>query len=89
LLSHLLKKKPNERINATNALHHPYFKGVKFEEPKKIIEEPIDKTVSDNLQISTNGYPNCESPLLTTANKKRKLDKSMKKDSCVEFHMGK
>lgn len=35
-------------------------------------------------------YPNCESPLLTTANPARKVqEKLTKKDSCVEFKMGK
>ena len=31
----------------------------------------------------------CDSPLLTSANQKRKLDKSLKKDSCLDFKMGK
>lgn len=46
---------------------------------------------SEDTHTSSPGsdYPNCDSPLLTTANPKRKLDKNMKKDSCVEFHMGK
>ncbi len=30
-----------------------------------------------------------DSPLLTTANKERKLNKKIKKDSCVDFKMGK
>lgn len=34
-------------------------------------------------------YPNCESPLLMSANPARKLDKNIKKDSCVDFVMGK
>jgi hypothetical protein len=34
-------------------------------------------------------YPSCESPLLTTANQARKQDKLIKKDSCVDFKMGK
>ena len=34
-------------------------------------------------------YPTLDSPLLTTANQKRKLNKSLKKDSCADFHMGK
>lgn len=35
------------------------------------------------------GYPSCESPLLTSANPARKLDKTLKKDSCIEFKMAK
>ncbi len=31
----------------------------------------------------------CDSPLVTSANPLRKLDKSIKKDSCVNFVMGK
>ena len=31
----------------------------------------------------------CDSPLLTSANPKRKLNKSLKKDSCVEFKIAK
>ena len=34
-------------------------------------------------------YPTLDSPLMTTANQKRKMDKNLKKDSCVAFHMGK
>ena len=34
-------------------------------------------------------YPSCESPLLTSANPARKVDKTIKKDSCVDFKMGK
>jgi hypothetical protein len=34
-------------------------------------------------------YGECDSPLLTSANPKRKQDKNIKKDSCVEFKMGK
>lgn len=52
--------------------------------------------MSKKLSISTNNspkkssdYPTLDSPLLTTANQKRKLDKNLKKDSCVDFHMAK
>ena len=34
-------------------------------------------------------YPSCDSPLLTSSNPARKLDKMIKKDSCVDFKMGK
>ena len=34
-------------------------------------------------------YPTCDSPLLTSANPARKQDKMLKKDSCVDFKMGK
>ena len=35
------------------------------------------------------GYPSCESPLLTSSNPARRQQKLMKKDSCVDFKMGK
>jgi hypothetical protein len=38
---------------------------------------------------SKENYGECDSPLLTSANAKRKQDKNIKKDSCVEFKMGK
>lgn len=34
-------------------------------------------------------YAECGSPLLTSANAARKQDKMIKKDSCLEFKMGK
>ena len=43
----------------------------------------------ENANTSAGSYPNCDSPLLTSANPKRRVDKSLKKDSCVDFHMGK
>lgn len=45
------------------------------------MEDTYEKSTVDSP--SSNDYPNCDSPLLTSANPKRKLDKSMKKDSCV------
>lgn len=33
-------------------------------------------------------YPNCESPLLTSANQERLKQKTIKKDSCVDFKLG-
>jgi hypothetical protein len=52
-------------------------------------EESGHEKIENNSNSTTNSYPNCDSPLLTSANPKRRLDKSLKKDSCVEFHMGK
>lgn len=34
-------------------------------------------------------YTECKSPLLTSANPARKKDKMIKKDSCLDFKMGK
>ena len=44
------------------------------------LEEKVDKIDLNN---------GIDSPLLTTANAKRKADKSVKKDSCIDFKMGK
>ena len=38
---------------------------------------------------SSNFNDRVDSPLLTTANKERKLNKKIKKDSCLSFKMGK
>lgn len=50
------------------------------------MEEELD-TVGE-LSKKTSFGP-CESPIVTTANPARKEDKLIKKDSCVEFKMGK
>lgn len=36
----------------------------------------------------TKGKDNCDSPLLTSANQERLMKKTIKKDSCVDFKMG-
>lgn len=76
----MLKKKPTERITAEQAVNHPYFGGMDIEEPR---EEAVYEKFEENSSNSTNDYPNCDSPLLTSANPKRRLDKTLKKDSCV------
>lgn len=40
-------------------------------------------------KVSKENYEECESPLLTSSNPKRKLEKNLKKDSCIDFKMGK
>ena len=82
LLKQMLKKSPHERITATEALKHSYF-SESMEE-----EEDLD-TVPALYQNSNKNYPNCESPLLMSANPARRNDKNIKKDSCVDFKMGK
>jgi serine/threonine protein kinase len=79
LLKEMLKKNPLERITADDAIKHPYFTiGSMADEDS--FEEAADK-------VDINGC--IDSPLLTTSNAKRKADKSMKKDSCIDFKMGK
>lgn len=46
-------------------------------------------SITTQASNQSKDYPTLDSPLLTTANPKRKLEKNLKKDSCVEFHMGK
>lgn len=49
----------------------------------------LHEKYEEHSSTSTSEYGNCDSPLLTSANPKRRLDKTLKKDSCVEFHMAK
>lgn len=42
-----------------------------------------------SLSTAGTDYPNCDSPLLTSSNPARKNEKLTKKDSCVDFKMGK
>jgi serine/threonine protein kinase len=77
----MLKKTPTERISAAEALAHPYFSQGSDE------EEEAD-TVGELKKV----YPNCESPILMSGNAARKQmekEKMTKKDSCVDFRMGK
>ena len=83
----MLKKKPNERITAEQALNHVYFNGMEAEWTN--CQENCEKYDNPTFNSSGSDYPNCDSPLLTSANPKRKLDKNLKKDSCLDFHMGK
>ena len=77
LLQRMLKKAPLDRISAEEALKHPYF---------TIETSMIDEVTEEESQDIVNGV---DSPLLTSANPKRKNDRNVKKDSCVEFKMGK
>jgi serine/threonine protein kinase len=90
LLVKMLKKKPTERITADEALNHKYFTGMDVEYPESptlptLARKSSGMSVSSN---SSNGPATCDSPLLTSANPKRRLDKTLKKDSCVDFKMG-
>lgn len=86
----MLKKLPQERISPTDALNHPFFSSMEEEEDEEetdIVGE-LSKKNSSSTEASK-GYPSCDSPLLTTSNPARRLDKTLKKDSCVDFRMGK
>lgn len=49
----------------------------------------MSDTVGELMVSPKVGYPTCDSPLLTSGNPARKQDKTIKKDSCVDFKMGK
>lgn len=87
LLIKMLKKNPFERISAVDALNHPYFANVEEEEEEN--DKVIELVKSPSTTHSKSSYPSCDSPLLTSANPARKQDKMLKKDSCVDFKMGK
>ena len=76
----MLKKNPLERISPTEALNHNYFSETMEEEEEVDIVPELMKPKKQNLS--------CESPLLTSANQDRLMKKTIKKDSCVDFKMG-
>ena len=48
-----------------------------------------DSIIEEEGVIETEGSTKIDSPLLTTANQERKRNRKIKKDSCVDFKMGK
>ena len=82
LLGKLLRKNPTERISAEEALKHKYF-------DDECSDDETTYYTQTPQTIGKENYGECDSPLLTSANQKRKQDKNLKKDSCLEFKMGK
>ena len=80
LMIKMLKKIPQERITASEALAHPYFASMEEDEEDRDIVPALSKVPSES---SYKPYPTCDSPLLTTANPARKKEQMIKKDSCV------
>jgi hypothetical protein len=70
----MLKKNPKERMTPHQALAHPYF-------------EEINENSDMVGGISNNDYPELNSPLFASKNPERK--QLNKKDSCVDFKLGK
>ena len=66
------------RISAEKALNHPYISQEFMDEE----EEDLREEERDFMKVG-------ESPLLTTANEKRKQQKELQRDSCLTFKMGK
>ena len=87
LLMRMLKKNPHERITAVEALNHPYFANIEIEDEEE--KDKVPELVKSPSCSTKGSYPSCDSPLLTTSNPLRKQDKMLKKDSCVDFKMGK
>lgn len=81
LLKRMLKKNPLERISPSEAIAHSYFSETMEE------EEEID-IVPELIKPKSKENQSCESPLLTSSNQERLLKKTIKKDSCVDFKMG-
>lgn len=81
LMGKMLKKSPQDRITAVDALNHPYF--------NNHTQDHCDEEGDTVAELHQGGYPSCDSPLLTSSNSSRKQDKMIKKDSCVDFKMGK
>ena len=61
----------------------------KFFESEDISDDEETYQISIPQTAGKENIGECDSPLLTSANQKRKLDKSLKKDSCLDFKMGK
>ncbi|MCB0370472.1 MAG: hypothetical protein KDD45_13865, partial [Bdellovibrionales bacterium] len=60
------------------ALNHCYFTETMEEEEVDVVPE----------LIKPKGNAPCDSPLLTSPNQSRLMNKTLKKDSCVDFKMG-
>ena len=81
MLEKMLKKNPEHRISAEEALKHPFFENENTSEEEEVEEKEEKMKPSFSAE--------CDSPLLTSANPKRRLNMSLKKDSCVDFKMPK
>jgi serine/threonine protein kinase len=71
----MLKKSPQERISAKEAISHPYF--------AEMDDDDEETDIVPVLNLGKQMSPSIDSPLLTTANASRKEEKLTKKDSCV------
>jgi calcium-dependent protein kinase len=78
LLRKMLKINPEERITAEQALSHPYFQ----QSPEEVQGEEELAEEMDKVEIG-------QSPLMTSGNAERKQAKDLKRDSCLNFVMGK
>ena len=58
------------------------MKSINYSKADSVIEE-------EGATNEAEGSTKIDSPLLTTANQERKRNRKMKKDSCVDFKMGK
>ena len=86
LLGKMLKKNPAERISSEEAIKHKYFESEDVSD-----DENYQGSITQNPNLGKENYGECDSPLLTSSNPKRKQvdNKNLKKDSCVDFKMAK
>ena len=68
-------------------MQHPYFSALEEEEEEE--GDQVAELKKCGPEANSKGYPNCDSPLLTSSNQARKKEQMLKKDSCVDFKMGK
>lgn len=81
LLEKMLKLTPETRISAEEALKHSFF------QHQDVDDDDLPAMTSPKKKESYS--TECDSPLLTSANPRRRQNKSLKKDSCVDFKMSK
>lgn len=76
LLKRLLEKDPAKRITATEALNHDFFS-----------KDEMFKEFTEYRKSHLASSEECNSPLMLTKNKERKVKGLLRDDSCLKFKM--